>query len=395
MAGAKQKIHDGIYLINRREGSTVHLDVENKLPKIVTVTIDLAGSEGVSIEGLEVMKLTKDIPPRCTEALVSLILERKPKLVTKFKVLLKPLPASESSALIEKDVARIKEKLKLAKETFRRLDYNTMDLRLIPEEIGHFMDPHFYPLDSSVYQGAEKHLDTPIHWRRPQDFFKGQWDVFTGSIEPNDIHQGKLGDCWFMCALASLAERPALVRRLFHFDEANAEGFYQILFCKGGEWTRVTIDDYFPCFPKEGPIFSRSQGNELWVLLLEKAYAKLHGSYSLLRGGWASEGMMDLTGCPTLSLEFDTPQLHEMVQQDKLWPLLAEYDAKGALISASTGGEDRWTESGGPGQAGGLVPGHAYTVIQTKEAHGNRLLNIRNPWGRFEWEGAWSDHSAL
>ncbi len=39
----------------------------------------------------------------------------------------------------------------------------------------------------------------------------------------------------------------------------------------------------------------------------------------------------------------------------------------------------------------GLVPGHAYSVIQVKEALGNRLLNIRNPWGRFEWGGAWCD----
>lgn len=70
-------------------------------------------------------------------------------------------------------------------------------------------------------------------------------------------------------------------------------------------------------------------------------------------------------------------------------------DDSGALISASTSGEDRWTETGGPNKKGGLVPGHAYTVIEIREAYGNRLLNIRNPWGRFEWEGDWSDHSSL
>jgi len=106
-----------------------------------------------------------------------------------------------------------------------------------------------------------------------------------------------------MCSIASLAERPQLVRRLFETPSVNEEGKYTLKFCKNGEWIRVTVDDYFPCGPY-GPIFSGSHGKELWVLLMEKAYAKLHGSYMLLRGGWANEGMIDLTGCPTLKYEF-------------------------------------------------------------------------------------------
>ena len=128
--------------------------------------------------------------------------------------------------------------------------------------------------------------------------------IFYDSIEPNDIIQGALGDCWFMSALASLAERPALVERLFITKEVNPQGVYRVKLCKNGEWVVVTIDDYFPCYPDGGPIFSRAQGNELWVMLLEKAYAKLHSNYLLLRGGYAVEGMLDLTGCPTVSYYF-------------------------------------------------------------------------------------------
>lgn len=84
----------------------------------------------------------------------------------------------------------------------------------------------------------------------------------------------------------------------------NAAGIYQLSLCKNGSWVTVTVDDYFPCAPNGAPIFSRAHGNELWVLLLEKAYAKLHGSYLRLRGGWANEGMLDLTGCPTEVYEF-------------------------------------------------------------------------------------------
>jgi hypothetical protein len=63
------------------------------------------------------------------------------------------------------------------------------------------------------------------------------------------------------------------------------------------------VDDYFPCFVNGGPIFSSSQDNELWILILEKAYAKLHGSYLALRGGYAIDGMVDLTGCPSISYD--------------------------------------------------------------------------------------------
>ena len=56
-------------------------------------------------------------------------------------------------------------------------------------------------------------------------------------------------------------------------------GIYDLRFCKHGQWTHVRVDDYFPCRPGKGlPVFSQANGPELWVLLLEKAYAKVHGS---------------------------------------------------------------------------------------------------------------------
>ncbi|OMJ74294.1 hypothetical protein SteCoe_26816 [Stentor coeruleus] len=395
MSVKEQRIHEGIILytetINSRE---ISMSILNEMLKILSFTIDLSGSVGIKIKESETLVNTVEIDPRSRVIVATLLLEPNWKLSTKFRFAIKPPSAQAALAFIEKDNQRLLRKIERAKRELRMIDLNTFDPSMISSKLGNFVDPFFPPLDSSINLGSDRRIDAVIQWRRPEEFFNGDFKIFD-NIEPNDIKQGKLGDCWFMCALASLAERPELVERLFYTKERNLEGFYQVQFCKSGEWVRVTIDDYFPCLPKDTPIFSRSHGNELWVLLLEKAYAKLHGSYSLLRGGWAAEGMMDLTGCPTLNIDFSTIDGQEMLKNDTLWDLVKKYDEYGALISASTAGEDRFSESSGPQKKGGLVPGHAYTVILVKEALGQRLLNIRNPWGNFEWDGDWSDKSPL
>ena len=71
--------------------------------------------------------------------------------------------------------------------------------------------------------------------------------------------------------------------------------------CHGGDWIDVTIDDLFPCSPFGEPLFAGCPRNELWVMLLEKAYAKLLGSYYALNGGTICNTLIDLTGLPTSS----------------------------------------------------------------------------------------------
>ena len=127
--------------------------------------------------------------------------------------------------------------------------------------------------------------------------------MFYEIIEPNDVKPGVLGDEWFLSAAALLAERPALIERLFITKELNSAGIYKLRLCKNGEWVTVTVDDFFPCYPDGEPVFAKCHGNELWVLLLEKAYAKLHGNYYLLRGGFVNEALLDLTGCPCVSYD--------------------------------------------------------------------------------------------
>ena len=74
------------------------------------------------------------------------------------------------------------------------------------------------------------------------------------------------------------------------------------------------------------------------------------------------------------------------------------------MISASIGKMD-YRDTDGPSgeqmlEREGLVAGHAYSLIQAREVreHGRvgagagatfRLVQLRNPWGTFEWKGRW------
>jgi calpain-15 len=75
-------------------------------------------------------------------------------------------------------------------------------------------------------------------------------------------------------------------------------GMYGIRFCKSGYWQDIIIDENLPCL-YDAPVFGQGNKNELWVLLLEKAWAKLHGSYYRIEAGSSEKVMHDLTGAPS------------------------------------------------------------------------------------------------
>lgn len=78
-------------------------------------------------------------------------------------------------------------------------------------------DPTFPHGPQALFIDGEKHQSHPnweyvpnqkFYWRRATDHFKDQGCVtlvFDG-IDPTDIVQGKLADCYFLAALAGLAE---------------------------------------------------------------------------------------------------------------------------------------------------------------------------------------------
>lgn len=65
--------------------------------------------------------------------------------------------------------------------------------------------------------------------------------------------------------------------------------------------TEIVVDDQTPCWKSSRrPLFTKPKGRELWVILLEKAFCKTYGSYTISEGGFPEEAMETLHGCPAI-----------------------------------------------------------------------------------------------
>ena len=286
----------------------------------------------------------------------------------------------------------------------------------------------------------------PVYWVRGDDILAPLEDVdgdgkigknerrgghahlFQDGITPSDICQGMLGDCWLLSAISCLAEFPGVLENLFAEKVYSYRGKYSIkLFDPQiNDFTWITIDDRFPCLDKANPepMFTKPNpiGGELWVMLLEKAFAKLIGTYGDLEGGFSLWALHVMTGDDVVKWHRDAEKgiwkplemrtddekegtesisfyQHKELQEetdDKFFKLLCRYDILECVIGAGSLGEDKTQSEGRPeDKEGGIVPGHAYSIIKAKKLGKHRLLCLRNPWGSFEWNGDWSDKSKL
>lgn len=194
----------------------------------------------------------------------------------------------------------------------------------------HFIDDQFIPSNHSLGSNSFRSVS---QWLRISDVMpsldRDQYlslSVFS-SPKPSDIEQGELGDCWLLAALALITERPRILRHILLTQCVNNEGIYLVRICYNGLWKTIIVDDCFPCTNQKQLVFSKAKNRQLYVPLIEKACAKLFGSYTNLNGGHMLEGLQLLTGAPCDYINLES--LNPRINTDIIWAkLLSAYESE-------------------------------------------------------------------
>lgn len=215
----------------------------------------------------------------------------------------------------------------------------------------------------------------------------------------SDIIQGGSGDCWWLSAVATIAHRADLMDKICVARDEEC-GVYGFVFYRDGCWISTVIDDSL-CLKE--PDFSVHMGsdmhdpgnsamtkwrrqkqtgsealyfaacrdpNETWLPLLEKAYAKVHGDYNAICGGWVGEGVEDLTGGVNSEMV-----LEDVLSKKHLWTELLN-DDKHFVFGLDI------LDQGGVTVKNGLANAHAYSLLEAREETGEdgkivKLVKIR------------------
>lgn len=258
-------------------------------------------------------------------------------------------------------------------------------------------------------------------------------------IDPNDVRQGRVGDCWLMSGLSSLAEFEGAIMRLFRktpdLDNMPGDGSnsYTITLYDLKTWKEVDIvvDERLPCLPGQDVTLlgcNLTRDNELWPCYVEKAVAAHCGGWDKIDGGLFTHALMLLTGCREQYVisrngrsgcfqcfgSFNPNELrwedmanspHEGFQG--LWPMEWPDEGGGGAIGLELSEDDlferlcAWEDANyiigasATGSSDGIESGHAYsllTVVNDAADTDIDLIKMRNPYGKGELtSGIWDD----
>mmetsp|Transcript_7251 Transcript_7251/g.17726 ORF Transcript_7251/g.17726 Transcript_7251/m.17726 type:complete len:745 (+) Transcript_7251:177-2411(+) len=264
-----------------------------------------------------------------------------------------------------------------------------------------------------------------------------------GDVDPSDIFQGSVGDCWLLSGISSVAEFDGAIKNLFR----KTPSLHKMPMDKGtvatGNMYTVTlwdlatfrevdivIDERLPAhYNGSGMVLAGkpSDDGELWACYLEKALAVHCGGWDKLVGGQCTHAWALLTGCREQYTMRRNPAtgkwrcFAKCNPKTKVWLELANSPHDCAKTTYRVdwpevgGGGSRdielddeemfmrlfaWDQINyivGAGTAGtsdknstaGMVDNHAYSVIETVDNVAGTdidLIKVRNPWGSGEIE---------
>ncbi|XP_048095842.1 calpain-1 catalytic subunit-like [Alosa alosa] len=254
-----------------------------------------------------------------------------------------------------------------------------------------FLDKMFPPECSSIGDGLLPSNDLArIVWQRPSKIVKDPRFILEG-VSRFDFKQGRVGNCWFLAAIGALTFQEDMKKQIIPAGqsfEKDYAGIFHFRFWRFGKWVDVVIDDKLPTIGGRLIFLHPKTHNEFWAALMEKAYAKVCGSYADMHFGYVSEALMDFTGGVHMTYKLNKAP-------PDLWDIMLRAAQSKPLMGCGTPAGVSRKNTVLPN---GIVDAHAYTITGVIQVMSNnrpvRLIRLFNPWGEGEWRGDWSDKSS-
>ncbi|XP_012140109.1 calpain-7 [Megachile rotundata] len=233
-------------------------------------------------------------------------------------------------------------------------------------------------------------------WCRPEELFPDPKMLKTSHVDYYSIKQTVVSDCSFVASLAVSAQYEKrfgrrLITSIIYPKNRNKEpiynpfGKYMVKLHLNGVPRKVIIDDLLPVSRYNQLLCSYSSNHgELWISLLEKAYMKVMGGYDF-PGSNSNIDLHALTGWipERWAIRPGEPDFNK----DNLFNVLLSRLHKGDVLVTVATGELSDLDA----DRTGLVPTHAYAVLNVKQINGDRLLQLKNPWSHLRWKGNYSE----
>ncbi|XP_063724970.1 calpain-like isoform X3 [Symsagittifera roscoffensis] len=255
-----------------------------------------------------------------------------------------------------------------------------------------FFDGTFDPKSKSFLL-LEKFNGGEIKWLRPNELSVTP-SIYSKHFITSDFKQGFLKDTWLLMACAAISRYPNLLKVVLPPDQvlkgSAHSGKIVVNFYLFGSWKTISIDDRLPCYGNDLAYARCDNPDEFWVSLIEKAYAKVFGSYEALELGHQRDALTDLTGGICEFYNLGEIMSHRIDLEHALYMGSQCH----AMMTCSRNPLDKNQEQE---YRTGLISGHGYEVtgvflVPWERGGEEMVIRIQSPWDYSKaWTGSWSD----
>lgn len=248
--------------------------------------------------------------------------------------------------------------------------------------------PHnFHTKNQAIPNQIKKNIEQLI-FLRPGDVVNSEYQLFpNGKFSSENLTSGFLGYNYILIVLAYLSHRPDLIRASFKTKTVNPDGLYELYYYENGQKYIMFIDDFLPVDTNNQFLFKKAMPEQLWILLLHKAYAKYEGGFMNIIGGTMEKELQWLTGCLSTIIK---------TNQDTAWlEILNACSGNYFIVTSSLNNFKKL----GIKDSFELNDCISFNILFAKEYQSEeksiKLIKLRTPYEKIEWKGDYSRDSPL